>query len=193
MRVYPVPSPPAVAPIDAHAADAAAEQNRFAENTACSSEIIRSAQEARSVQIRGQFIKNMPGWLRAKLLEQLENTTIEDLCIFARKVLSIHNLCTKDASVMDAFNEMGPSVTDTLVIALTKLSTTQEAMDNRSFEMVRKVRRTQYYFNKSVTEDFHRTFNGLSGKIKTRAVIHLVNSHYRIYFNHKIRFLFSSQ
>ena len=64
----------------------------------------------------------MPGWLRAKLLEQPENTTVEDLCIFARKQLSIHNLCKTDDSVMDAFSEMGPSVTDTLVFALTKLS-----------------------------------------------------------------------
>ena len=73
----------------------------------------------------------MPGWLRAKLLEQPENTTVEDSCIFARKQLSIHNLCKTDDSVMDAFSEMGPSVTDTLVTALTKLSTSQEAMDNR--------------------------------------------------------------
>ena len=91
--------------------------------------MIRSAQEARSVQIRRQFIKNMPGWLRAKLLEQPENTTVEDLCIFARKQLSIHNLCKTDDSVMDAFTEMGPSVTDTLVTALTKLSMSQEAID----------------------------------------------------------------
>ena len=72
----------------------------------------------------------MPGWLRAKLLEQPENTTVEGLCIFARKQLSIHNLCKTDDFVMDAFSEVGPSVTDTLVIALSKLSTSQEAMDN---------------------------------------------------------------
>ena len=39
---------------------------------------------------------------------------------------------------MDAFNEMGPSVTDTLVTALTKLSMSQEAMDNRLNEMSKK-------------------------------------------------------
>ena len=39
---------------------------------------------------------------------------------------------------MDAFSEMGHSVTDTLVTALTKLSTSQEAMDNRSNEMSKK-------------------------------------------------------
>ena len=77
----------------------------------------------------------MPGWLRAKLLEQPENTTVDDLCNFARKQLSIHNLCKTDDSVMDAFSEMGPSVTDTLVNALTKLSRSQEAMDSRLNEM----------------------------------------------------------
>ena len=69
------------------------------------------------------------------MLEQPENTTVEDLCIFARKQLSIQKLCKTDDSVMDAFSEMGPSVTDTVFIAPTKMSTSQEAMDNRLNEM----------------------------------------------------------
>ena len=80
----------------------------------------------------------MPEWLRAKLLQQPEKTSVEDLCVFARKQMSIHNLCKTDDSDMDAFSEMGPSVTDTLVTALTKLSTSQEAMDNRLNEMSKK-------------------------------------------------------
>ena len=39
---------------------------------------------------------------------------------------------------MDAFSGTGPSVTDTLVTALTKLSTSQEAMDSRLNEFSRK-------------------------------------------------------
>ena len=39
---------------------------------------------------------------------------------------------------MDAFSEMGPSVTDTLVTALTNVSASQEAMDNRLNEMSKK-------------------------------------------------------
>ena len=46
------PDPPAVAPIDPHAADAAVEHTRFDQDTARRAEIIRSAQEARSVQMR---------------------------------------------------------------------------------------------------------------------------------------------
>ena len=134
-KAYPDPDRPAVAPIDPHSADAAVEQTWFDQDTARRAEIMRSAQLARSVQIRRQFIKNMPGWLRAKSFEQHENTTVENVCIFARKQLSIHNICKSDDSVMDAFIEMGPSVTDTLVTALTKLSTSQEAMDNRLNEM----------------------------------------------------------
>ena len=130
-KAYPDPYPLAVAPIDAHAADAAAEQTRFDQEKVRRAEIIPSAQEARSVQIRRQFIKNLPEWLRAKLLEQPENTTVEDLCFSARKQLSIHYLCKIGDSVMDAFSEMGPSVADTLVSALTKFSSSQEAMDNR--------------------------------------------------------------
>ena len=136
-KACPDPDPPAVAPIDPHAADAV-EQTRFDQDTARRAEILLSSQEARSVQIRRQFIKNLPGWLRAKLLEQPENTTVEDICSLARKQLSIHNLCKTDDSVMDAFSEMGPSVTDTLVTALTKLSTSQEAKDNRLNEVSEK-------------------------------------------------------
>ena len=77
----------------------------------------------------------MPGWLRAKLLEQPQNTTVEEFCIFARKQLSIHNLCKTDDSIMDAFSGMGPSVTDALVTALSTLSTSQKEMDNRLTEM----------------------------------------------------------
>ena len=40
---------------------------------------------------------------------------------------------------MDAFGEMGPWVTDTLVTALTKLSTSQEAMDHRLNKISKKV------------------------------------------------------
>ena len=137
-KAFPDPDPPAVAPIDPHAADAVVERIGFDQETARCAEILRSAQEARSVQIKCQFIKNLPGWLRAKLLEQTENTTVEDLCIFAQKQLSILNLCKRDDSVLDAYSEMGPSVTDTLVTALTKLSTSQEAMDNRLNEMSKK-------------------------------------------------------
>ena len=36
---------------------------------------------------------------------------------------------------MDTFSEMGPSVTDTLVTAVTKLCTSQVAMDSRLNEM----------------------------------------------------------
>ena len=86
-KAYPDPDPPAVAPTDSHAADAAVEQTRFNQDTARRAEKIRSAQEARSDQIRRPFIKNMPRWLRAKLLEQPQNTRVEDLCIFVRKQL----------------------------------------------------------------------------------------------------------
>ena len=135
VQAYPDPAPPAVAPIDARAADAVVERNRFDQETTCRAEIIRLAQETRCTQIRRQSVKNMPGWLRAILLEQPDKTSVEDLCVFARKQLSIHNPCKRDDSVMDAFIGMGSSVTDTLVTALINLSTIQEAMHIRLNEM----------------------------------------------------------
>ena len=71
----------------------------------------------------------MPGCLRAKLLEQPETTSVEDLFIFARKQLSIHFLCRMDESPMGAFSEISDSVTDSLVNTLTKLINSQETME----------------------------------------------------------------
>ena len=62
MKAYPHPDPPAVAPIDGHAADAVVEQTGFDQETALRAEILRSAQEARSIQIRRQFIKKL-AWM----------------------------------------------------------------------------------------------------------------------------------
>ena len=105
----------------------------------------------------------MPGWLRAKLLEQPERITVEDLCIFARKQLSIHNICKTDDSALDVFSEMGPSVTDTLVTVLPKLSTSQEAVDNRLTEMSKQFEqrnttlKNQFNnFQKNQTQQPHR-------------------------------------
>ena len=49
---------------------------------------------------------------------------------------------------MDAVIEMGPSVTDTLVTTLTKLSTSQEAMDITLYE-IKKFWRAKYFLYKS--------------------------------------------
>ena len=70
-----------------------------------------SAQKARSNWNQRQLFENKPFWLRAKLLKQTQNTAVEDLFIFARKELSILNLCKTDDSVMGAFIEMGTSLT----------------------------------------------------------------------------------
>ena len=126
IKVYTDPNALVVAKFHAQAADAATKQTPFDQDTAFGAEIIlRSAQVAISNQNRRPFIRNVPHWLRAKLLEQLETTTIEDLCLFARKQLSIPKT---HESVIDAFSEMGPSVTETTVTALTKLNTKREAM-----------------------------------------------------------------
>ena len=97
-------------------------------------EVIRSPQERLSVQTRRQSIQILPGWLRANLFEQLKDTTFDNLCISARKQLSIHNICKTDNSMVDAFSEMGPSITVLLGTTLTKLSTCQKTMDNRERE-----------------------------------------------------------
>ena len=59
---------------------------------------------------------------------------------------------------MDAFNEMGPMVTDTLVTALTKLSTSQEAMHNRLSENSKKIEGPDATFTNQLN-NFRKTTN----------------------------------
>ena len=79
LRAYPDQNILAFAAIDAYAADAAAGQTRFEQDTARRAEMIPSAQKTRSVRNRHHFVKLMPEWLRENLLEQPEKTTGEDI------------------------------------------------------------------------------------------------------------------
>ena len=80
----------------------------------------------------------MPSWLRAKRLEQPHNTAIEDLCLLARKQLTIHNLCKMDDYSDGAFKEGSSTITENLANALSKLTQTQEAMENKMNALAKK-------------------------------------------------------
>ena len=131
LKAYPDPTPE-VAP---HGADVAAI-NAVNERNA---EALRFAQQERDHQIKRFFKKCMPSWLRAKLLEQPDNATIEDLCLIARKQLTIHNLCKIDGYADAVFNEVSNStINENLVNVLSKLTQTQEAVQNQVNELSKK-------------------------------------------------------
>ena len=54
----------------------------------------------------------MPERLGTKTLEQQGITSVGNICIFARKYLTFHNLRKIDDSSMDTFSERRPRVTD---------------------------------------------------------------------------------
>ena len=89
LKAFPDLNPRPVTPTDEHAADSAVEQTLFHRDTARLEEVIHSAQEARSVQIRRRCVENMPGWIHAKLLEQLE--TISGMLMFFRTKAAVHS------------------------------------------------------------------------------------------------------
>ena len=80
-KAYPDPDSPPACPITTYATNPAVARTPFDQESA-SQRKKRSAQQARSVQIRQNFVKNKPVWLCAKLLEQLENITLEDFSVF---------------------------------------------------------------------------------------------------------------
>ena len=93
------------------------------------------AQTERNNQIKRLFVKGMPSWLRAKLLEKPDTDTVDDLCLFARRQLTIHNLCKTDEYEDGAFSEMSNTVSEYLVNALSKVTQTSEAMENQVNEL----------------------------------------------------------
>ena len=111
----------------------------------------------REHQIKRFFKKCKPSWLRAKLLEQPDNTAIEDLCLLARKQLTIHNLCKMDDYTDGAFNEVSSTITENLVSALSKITQTQEAIENKmnSFQQTSFTRApTQASYQKNPSTEF---------------------------------------
>ena len=68
-----------VAPTKASARDAGAGWPQFDLDTVRLPGTLRSTHEKPSDQIKRQFIRKMPIWLRAKFLEQAEYTTVENL------------------------------------------------------------------------------------------------------------------
>ena len=60
---------------------------------------------------------------------------MDDLCLFAKRQLTIHNLCRTDEYADGAFSEMSNTVSESLVNALSKLTQTSEAMENKVNEL----------------------------------------------------------
>ena len=110
IQAYPDPVAAPVHPADP-ALPAADEAARIAAANAANAQNLLFAQTERENYIKRYFTKSMPGWLRAKLLEQPENT-VDDLCLVARKQLTIQNLCKTDDYAEGAFSEMSQTVTE---------------------------------------------------------------------------------
>ena len=155
LKAYPDPIPEAYPP----GADQVAQDAVDARND----ENLRFAQQERQNQTKRFFKKCMPSWLRAKLLEQPDNTTVEDLCLLARKQLTIHDLCKKEDYIDGAFNEVSPTISDNLINALSKLSQTQESMENRMSALSKQVEEQNKRFDEqkfSQSQNFGNQFRG---------------------------------
>ena len=134
-KVYPTPVIPTVAPIDVHAADAAAEAARFATKTATNVTTLAEAETFKNNQIHRVFIKAMPGWLRSKSMERPAIDTIHDLCTFASRQITIRDMCRKDDYAEDGFNQIENPVSDTLITVLSKISQTRETLQQKITDM----------------------------------------------------------
>ena len=157
LRAYPDPEPTPVPPANP-ALDAGAEAARIAAADAQNAQNLLFTQTERANQIKRYFKKCMPSWLRAKFLEQPDNNTVDDLCLLARRQLTIHNLCRMDDYTEGAFNEMSSTISENLVNALSKLTQSQEAMDNKVSELSK-----QFEEQSQINQQNFRSSNQNSG------------------------------
>ena len=134
-KAYPTPEIAIPNPIDAGAADAALEAARHARETAQRDERLDAVRENRDEQVRRLFIKAMPNWLRGKLMDRPAGETVQELCTYTRRQMTIREVCRKEDYPEDGFNEISATVSDNLINALSKLSATQEAMEKQFNEI----------------------------------------------------------
>ena len=125
-QAYPQPAAAVIAP-----SGGGADQARFDRETRDELERQRTATSERERLVKRHFIKNMPNWIKLKLLDQPENATVQDLCTLARKRLILNELCPTDDVTRDAFSEVQPHVTENLVNALTRLTESQNSMESQ--------------------------------------------------------------
>ena len=141
MRAYPESNLPAVAPLilaGLGAASFAAEQTRFDGETATRDARLQAAKDFKNGQIKRVLIKAMPGWLRSKTMGQPANTTVHDLCTFARQEMAIREMCRKEDYQGDGFNDVNETVIENLVIALSKITQTQPSFEKRLQDLTSK-------------------------------------------------------
>ena len=77
------------------------------------------------------FKKAMPTFNRLKLLEEPENAMIQELCTKARQKLIFRELCPVDDWSRDGFNEMSTHKSEKFLTVLTKMTETQNSLENR--------------------------------------------------------------
>ena len=80
----------------------------------------------------------MPNFIKLRLLEEPETATIEELCTKARQKLMLRELCPIDNWSRDGFNEISTDNSEKFLIVLTKITETQNSLENRSNALTEK-------------------------------------------------------
>ena len=129
LKAYPtrLDQPVAPAPFD----DVLGDQDRFHRETRENENRRNFAQMERERHILRLFKKALPTFIRPKLLEDPETATIQELCRKAREKLFLRELCPVDDRSRDGFNEMSTDNSEEFLTVLTKITETQNSLDNR--------------------------------------------------------------
>ena len=137
-QALPDPTPEPVAAADP-ALDAAAEAARILRENNANDERQRFATQERERLIIRIFKRAMPNWIRLKLVEQPATASIRDLCAIASKMTVFNQLCPTEDLSRDSLNAVTPDLTENLVNALSRLSSTQAQIQDRINSLPREL------------------------------------------------------
>ena len=141
-RAYTAPDLAEVAPLSLARPDpapAASGQLRFDSETATRAHCLQADEDHKNVQVKGIFIKAVPGWLMSKIMEHLPRTPVHNLCTFARQQMTIREMRQKEDYQENAFNEVSPCLSENLIKALSKLTANQENMERQIKNMDKNI------------------------------------------------------
>ena len=127
LKAYPTPIDIPVAPVDG---DVPNDQDRFDRETRENQNRGNFAQMERERHIIRLFKKAMPNFIKLKLLEEPEDTTIQELCTKVRQKLILRELCPVDDWSRDGFNETSSENSEKLLTVLIKTSENQISLEH---------------------------------------------------------------
>ena len=106
------------------------------------------------------FKKAMSNFVRLKLLEEPEESTIQEICTKARQKLVLRESSPVDDWSRDGFNERSSENSENFLTVLTKMSKNQNSLENRIDALTQKLHSPQQKSSNTYKDKEQQTWRG---------------------------------